>query len=553
MDERRAGRWRFQPTLRLIGGGNPPSRRNMRSTSCFNPPSASSAEGTDRILEAVGDLLVSTHPPPHRRRERLQLRVLPLDVVVSTHPPPHRRRELRQPPLADVRTVVSTHPPPHRRREPLAVAPLADGLKVSTHPPPHRRRELDRHPIRGRRPCFNPPSASSAEGTLDPPPQPLRRPVSTHPPPHRRREPSWGRARRPGRRRFQPTLRLIGGGNLDADRPEDRVGLVSTHPPPHRRRERGDMTMSMRVGVFQPTLRLIGGGNAWEADHAWASGVSTHPPPHRRRERDPHHRRPEPRRFNPPSASSAEGTAMALALPQSGVVSTHPPPHRRREHDVEDGTATMVEAFQPTLRLIGGGNGDGPAGSNGRPRFNPPSASSAEGTIFASASPRPPEVSTHPPPHRRRERRGGRGEGAMNEFQPTLRLIGGGNPEGESDPRAPESFNPPSASSAEGTACGGTYAVPINTFQPTLRLIGGGNGRRSPALGPGGLFQPTLRLIGGGNAVALHPLRGLRVSTHPPPHRRREPRSDGGRTRRSAFQPTLRLIGGGNHHERTER
>ncbi len=39
-------------------------------------------------------------------------------------------------------------------------------------------------------------------------------------------------------------------------------------------------------------------------------------------------------------------------------------------------------------------------------------------------------------------------------------------------------------------------------FQPTLRLIGGGNYRVTPLRGDEIKFQPTLRLIGGGNGTS---------------------------------------------------
>ena len=65
------------------------------------------------------------------------------------------------------------------------------------------------------------------------------------------------------------------------------------------------------------------------------------------------------------------------------AVSTHPPPHRRRE-PAESTKHAVDVLFQPTLRLIGGGNGSHPGGRRGPPGFNPPSASSAEGTPSAS-------------------------------------------------------------------------------------------------------------------------------------------------------------------------
>ena len=59
----------FQPTLRLIGGGNPPPAARFPPSSGFNPPSASSAEGTHAYCVSKLATGVSTHPPPHRRRE----------------------------------------------------------------------------------------------------------------------------------------------------------------------------------------------------------------------------------------------------------------------------------------------------------------------------------------------------------------------------------------------------------------------------------------------------------------------------------------------------
>ena len=59
----------------------------------FNPPSASSAEGTSLLRPDEDVDHVSTHPPPHRRREREVQREAMDRHEVSTHPPPHRRRE----------------------------------------------------------------------------------------------------------------------------------------------------------------------------------------------------------------------------------------------------------------------------------------------------------------------------------------------------------------------------------------------------------------------------------------------------------------------------
>ena len=203
--------------------------------------------------------------------------------------------------------------------------------------------------------------------------------------------------------------------------------------------------------------------------------------------------------------------------------------------------------LQPTLRLIGGGNAAG--GKDTRHRG----------------------VSTHPPPHRRREpgRRAGRrwrlgrfnppsassAEGTLEfivhvlegvAFQPTLRLIGGGNSSATMTNAGSSWFQPTLRLIGGGNSLCKQCHTLEELFQPTLRLIGGGNtscsGRRPCSTS----FQPTLRLIGGGNRPRP-PRRdpGL-VSTHPPPHRRREPEAVSPPISSLAFQPTLRLIGGGN-------
>ncbi len=253
---------------------------------------------------------------------------------------------------------------------------------------------------------------------------------------------------------FQPTLRLIGGGNLR--------GLAG----------RGGS------GGFQPTLRLIGGGNQEDRVRTPGDAVSTHPPPHRRRER-------------------VVGVGAARVV----VVSTHPPPHRRREHlgRLRDLRLRRVSTHPPPHRR--------------REPVSLPVDWTRNG------------VSTHPPPHRRRELRRGRTCLDLLMFQPTLRLIGGGNSSCPPSRRCRSRFNPPSASSAEGTQvqARGDRRGGVSTHPPPHRRR---ERRRFPAMGPGGLFQPTLRLIGGGNppSQGRHARRGS-VSTHPPPHRRREPPS----------------------------
>ena len=160
-------------------------------------------------------------------------------------------------------------------------------------------------------------------------------------------------------------------------------------------------------------------------------------------------------------------------------------------------------AFQPTLRLIGGGNCDAGGRAWTCSCFNPPSASSAEGTRLARHHGDAVLVSTHPPPHRRRERKYKHVVIDEAAFQPTLRLIGGGNGVGSRPWGRVGCFNPPSASSAEGTRPRRAGMRGVGQFQPTLRLIGGGNLRQPP----------------------LADVRTV-VSTHPPPHRRRELPSD---------------------------
>ena len=149
-----------------------------------------------------------------------------------------------------------------------------------------------------------------------------------------------------------------------------------------------------------------------------------------------------------------------------------------------------------------------------RSSFNPPSASSAEGTGPQGGGGEGPRVSTHPPPHRRRERPLPRPWSGARWFQPTLRLIGGGNARQGQGVGLAGRFNPPSASSAEGTPLAGK-TLAIEVFQPTLRLIGGGN--------------QGVELAGGGVSD---------VSTHPPPHRRRELLSSSSMSlRASRFNP----------------
>ncbi len=257
----------------------------MRPWPSFNPPSASSAEGT--------------HPDRHHDRGR------------GFNPP----------------SASSAEGTRLRPRNPVAAA-------VSTHPPPHRRREPDRPGRSPRHFGFNPPSASSAEGTRVKP-------------------------RSASRPEFQPTLRLIGGGNTSV-----RLGscLQSVFQPTLRligggNRRPGSSTPN--GSAFQPTLRLIGGGNL-----------------------GPRLGRVQRARFNPPSASSAEGTNFIRKYMWITRVSTHPPPHRRRERLA---FVRRSDAWK---------------------------------------------VSTHPPPHRRREPLLAACPKLATWFQPTLRLIGGGNPNG---------------------------------------------------------------------------------------------------------------------------
>ena len=100
--------------------------------------------------------------------------------------------------------------------------------------------------------CFNPPSASSAEGTvlvLDPD---RAHGVSTRPPPRRRREP-LRRSRDEPRCLFQPALRLVGGGDYLRVSTEDQTE------------------------EFQPALRLVGGGDQGVESDA-AGGCGFNPP-----------------------------------------------------------------------------------------------------------------------------------------------------------------------------------------------------------------------------------------------------------------------------------
>ena len=177
---------------------------------------------------------------------------------------------------------------------------------------------------------FNPPSASSAEGTS-----------AAH---------SWAS----NSTRFQPTLRLIGGGNMHAT------------------------ATKRRSSMFQPTLRLIGGGNRSDVGPSARSRVSTHPPPHRRREHLAGGVRCGPGRVSTHPPPHRRREPIRIVITTAGEVSTHPPPHRRRERDSGRGIRSLP-LFQPTLRLIGGGNQTGPV----------------DPLVIL--------VSTHPPPHRRRE------------------------------------------------------------------------------------------------------------------------------------------------------
>ncbi len=58
----------FQPALRRVGGGDGAAEDAGPRGGGFNPPSASSAEGTRLLKWASVDVKVSTRPPPRRRR-----------------------------------------------------------------------------------------------------------------------------------------------------------------------------------------------------------------------------------------------------------------------------------------------------------------------------------------------------------------------------------------------------------------------------------------------------------------------------------------------------
>ncbi len=226
----------------------------------FQPALRSPAEGTQERRVTRIDPNVSTSPPPRRRRGRSdrvaggkRWRFQPALRLVGEGDEDRRDRR-------DVRQEVSTRPPPRRRRGRHRRSEGDDDIAVSTRPPPRRRRGRGR---RARAVCpesFNPPPASSAEGTWAPRGCPLPSSVSTRPPPRRRRGP---RHRRP---------LLV-------------VRLVSTRPPPRRRRGQWLCDLARRCKVFQPALRLVGGG-----DQRGSPRCTNRP------------------RFNPPSASSAEGT-----------------------------------------------------------------------------------------------------------------------------------------------------------------------------------------------------------------------------------------------------
>ncbi len=222
----------FQPALRLVGGGDQSRARSRALSRGFNPPSASSAEGTRGARALRRRVRVSTRPPPRRRRGHV-VEELGLGREVPTRPPPRRRRGRARWSRDASPREVSTRPPPRRRRGRRAMG-RARHRRVSTRPPPRRRRGRTT-PIRSAgTTCFNPPSASSAEGTVGVDDVGPVEDVSTRPPPRRRRGPvsdylvhvlEW----------FQPALRLVGGGDLARD-VVDPEHDVSTRPPPRRRR-----------------------------------------------------------------------------------------------------------------------------------------------------------------------------------------------------------------------------------------------------------------------------------------------------------------------------
>src|SRR6266511_4103466 len=130
-------------------------------------------------------------------------------------------------------------------------------------------------------------------------------------------------------------------------------------------------------------------------------------------------------------------------------------------------------------------------------------------------------------------------------FQPALRLVGGGDHRRSRRTRPTTSFNPPSASSAEGTAPNATSAR-TTKFQPALRLVGGGDRLGAhPATAHQVSTRPPPRRRRGHPQDPYLPL-WRRVSTRPPPRRRRGRTVVGNCILPMAFQPALRLVGGGD-------
>ncbi len=180
---------------------------------------------------------------------------------------------------------------------------------------------------------------------------------------------------------FQPALRREGGGDQHA------LG--------------GAVTAS----GFQPALRRGGGGDGLGSRGCWAGS-----------------------RFNPPSAAEAEGTRLPVCLTVPGFVSTRPPPRRRRGLPTEAERA-RYEKFQPALRRGGGGDVAVEVAEERFPVFQPALRRGGGGDWTAlRKKARPRQVSTRPPPRRRR-----------------------GRPPASPRGSATGSFNPPSAAEAEGT------------------------------------------------------------------------------------------------------
>jgi len=277
----------------------------------------------------------------------------------------------------------------------------------------------------------------------------------------------------PHRRRFNPPPPRRQGELHGFDGPAERHP-VSTRPPLRRRGECA-RDLAGREGAV----------------------VSSRPPHRRRGERSGTSPTPTPSGFNPPSASTAGGNSN----PSSAIFGS---------------------VFQPAPRLHGGGKRVMRAHTPLWCRqFQSAPASTAEGTRSTRPSRRSRSLNP-PPPRRRREAPG----------SPVRR-------------RATR-FNPPSTSSVEGM--GRTIWLKWNwSFQPTLHLVGGGDPRASRSSSRCICFQPALRLDGGGNVPERRGLGALAspVSTRPPPRQR------GGTSSRSAsssvmlFQPAPTSTAGG--------